>query len=1056
MDAFGPQHFNSRAGGAAAAVRRFIGGGTSRPSTSAGPPSLAHSTSNLGSFHGSRTARYDLQVPIQSLSASSDQERVVVAGREVLKILRVTFHGEISEYQDLRAGNAPGKTVANSDVKWGFGFSKDLIATANTNGNICVYDLTRGGKLDRVMHEHQRSVHKIAFNPVNGKILISGSQDGTMKIWDLRQKKSTMTLWSKSDAVRDVQFNAQNATHFAAAFDNGTIQKWEWRMGGPTQGYLKKISAHNGPVFSIDWHPDGKYVASGGRDKTVKVWDFGDGDTGAQNKRPVHTISTMAAIGRATWRPRGVSTREIATCAMTHDNRITVWDIKRPFVGKYAFDEHTNATSGLLWKDENTLWSCSKDQMFVQHDLTYAVNPINSLNHSAVAWAPNMSFLVVMGQRPPPPAKRDRNVRFEMDDEISGSGRKKSSMSATSGRVHPKIGTQQSGIDSLGAKYVPQQAVVEVALPMFSGVPFTVMANNWITSLSDGMTLSQACQKNAEIAWVLGQYRTSQTWKMLDLIQGWEVEARQEEEERLNKEVEMTASKSHLESGIFAKRALGVSGTDRKSSNGSAVATPLAKPVADTPQLQPVLTPTPKAPTNPLGNIDENLSLPPKAFGASVSSSTVSTDGGEHLDMAARRASAIARSPQAIDENKELSLKPVDNHHHRENEDKITPLRSDMISASPEVTFRGNNDKNGGSSTHDPEAPDVAVSSSSFDKDRDKATLAYRGRQYSIGLTSEQTSSSYDDSTNSFGHRARLGTSHPFHKETSDDEDEDEHHNHHSNHHHNHHSHGTNRQPLHHHNPSAPLNPAMRNTSSHNLKHQHQLLNTAEAAALGREIHDMIKEYDGGAIKLTGSGYGRMKELPWNLQNFLTVLTDYYSDRGEVQMCATLALLFRELVELDERRVGDWVEGYVEQLQRFKLYVPAAEVIKATTVEHVRSQALTNTFIHLSCGNCNAPMMSGGGGGGGISSSINAAGLDASTADIVGGGGGRGGSYKGSLYCESCRRMADGCMLCHQIVRGRWTMCQGCCHGGHDDCLRGWYVDSGMKQCPSGCGHECV
>ncbi|KAK6522887.1 SEA (Seh1-associated) complex subunit [Arthrobotrys megalospora] len=1025
MDAFGHQPFNTRAGGAAAAVRRFIGGGTSRPSTSAGPPSLTHSTSNLGSFHGSRTARYDLQVPIQSLSASPDQELVVVAGREVLKILRVTFHGEITERLDLRAGNAPGKTVANSDVKWGCNFSKDVIATANTNGNICVYDLARGGKLDRVMHEHQRSVHKIAFNPGNGKILISGSQDGMMKIWDLRQKKSTMTLWGKSDAVRDVQFNALNAVHFAAAFDNGTIQKWEWRMGGTAHTYLKKISAHNGPVFSIDWHPDGKYVASGGRDKTVKVWDFGEGDT--QNKRPVHTISTMAAIGRATWRPRGVSTREIATCAMTHDNRITVWDIKRPFVGKYAFDEHTNATSGLLWKDENTLWSCSKDQMFVQHDLSYAVNPINSLNHSAVAWAPNMSFIVVMGQRPPPPAKRDRNVRFEMDDEITSGGRKKSSVSAAAGRVHPKIGTQQSGIDSLGAKYVPQQAVVEVALPMFSGVPFTVMANNWVTSLSDGMTLSKACQKNAEIAWVLGQYRTAQTWKMLDLIQGWEIEARQEEEDRLNKEAEMTTSKSHLESGIFAKRALGMSGTDRKSSNGSAVATPLAKPVADTPRLQPVLTPTPKAPVNPPGNIDENLSLPPKAFGTSVSSSTASTDGGEVLNMASRRVSVVATSPQPIDENKELNLKPADQH---ENEDKITPLRSDIFSGSPEVTFRGHNDRNG---THDLEAPDVAASSS-FDKDRDKATLAYRGRQYSIGLTSEQTSSSYDDSTNSFGHRTRLGTSHPFHKETSDDEDDDDHHNHHHN--------NSRHQPLH--NPSAPLNPAMRNTSSHNLKHQHQL-NAAEA--LGKDIQEMVKDY--GTIKLKGSGYGRMKELPWNLQNFLTVLTDYYSDRGEVQMCATLALLFGELVEFDERRMGDWIEGYVEQLQRFKLYVPAAEVIKATTVEHVRSQALTNTFIHLSCGSCNAPMMSGGGGGGG------AAALDAS-AVVDGDVNARGGSYKGSLYCESCRRMADGCMLCHQIVRGRWTMCQGCCHGGHDDCLRGWYIDSKMKQCPSGCGHECV
>ncbi|KAK6539252.1 SEA (Seh1-associated) complex subunit [Orbilia ellipsospora] len=1018
MDAFSTQQALSRGTSkATAAIQRFIGGGTSRPSTSAGPPGhLTPSTSNLSSFHGSRTASYDLRVPVKSLSVSPDQDLVVVAGKEVLKILRVTPQGEITERLDLRAGNASNKIVANSDVKWGCNFSKDVIATANTNGNICVYDLNRGGKLDRVLHEHQRSVHKIAFNPGSGKILISGSQDGLMKIWDLRQKKSTMTLWGKSDAVRDVQFNATNAVHFAAAFDNGTIQKWEWRMGGTAHTYLKKISAHNGPVFSIDWHPDGKYVASGGRDGTVKVWDFGEGDS--QNKRPAHTITTMAAVGRATWRPRGISTREIATCAMNQDNRVTVWDIKRPFVGKYAFDEHTKEISGFLWKDENTIWSCSKDQMFVQHDLLYALHPINALNHSAVAWAPNNSFIAVMGQRPPPPAKRDRNVRFEMDDEIMTGSRKKSSVTLVSGKVPLKAGVQQSGIDSLVGKYIPKQAVVEVGLPMFSSEPLKYMANNWITSLSDGMTLSEACQRNSAVSWDIGQFRTAQTWRMLDLIQGWEIEAREQEEERLNKEAEMSSSKIHADSGIFAKRALGVSGTDRKSSNGSAGATPLAKPVADTPQLQPVLTPTPKAPANPPGNIDESLSLPPKAFGTSLSSSTASTDGGEILNLASRRVSVV-ESPPAIDEDKELSLKPLE---PQESDDKITPLRSEIFSSSPETTFNGAADKAGGNPF---DVPDVAASSS-FDKDRDRATLAFRGRQYSIGLTSEQTSSSYDDSTNSFGYRARLSSSHPFHKETSDDEDEDDH---------RHHTH-TNA-----HNQPNPLNATARNNSSHNLKHQHQL---GVAEALGREIQDMVKDY--GNIKLKGSGYGRMKDLPWNLQNFLTVLTDYYSDRGEVQMCATLALLFGDLVVFDERRMGDWIEGYVELLHRFKLYVPAAEVIKATTVEHVRSQALTNTFIHLSCGNCNAPMMSVGGG----ATAPAAPSTEGEPATV------RGASYKGSLYCESCSRMADGCMVCHQIVRGRWSMCQGCCHGGHDDCLRDWYLGSKMKQCPSGCGHDCL
>jgi WD40 repeat protein len=109
------------------------------------------------------------------------------------------------------------------DVKWGPINQKNVIATAGTNGTICLYD-TKEGKLDRTLREHGRQVHRLAFNQANGNLLLSASQDGTVKLWDLREKKSRHTFVGKADAVRDVQFNAGNATEFAAAFDNGTIQ----------------------------------------------------------------------------------------------------------------------------------------------------------------------------------------------------------------------------------------------------------------------------------------------------------------------------------------------------------------------------------------------------------------------------------------------------------------------------------------------------------------------------------------------------------------------------------------------------------------------------------------------------------------------------------------------------------------------------------------------------------------------------------------------------------------------------------------------------------------
>ena len=152
-----------------------------------------------------------------------------------------------------------------------------------------------------------------------------------------------------------------NSYEFAAAFETGTIQvslafqkrkeererlvdsiiilikKWDMRNAKAL--YDRKVSAHNGPCLTVDWHPSGRLVASGGRDKTIKVWDLS-----SDNRRPIYTIRTMASVSRIQWRPGFES--EIASCALLTDSRVHIWDIRRPHLAKYTFDVHDTTPTG--------------------------------------------------------------------------------------------------------------------------------------------------------------------------------------------------------------------------------------------------------------------------------------------------------------------------------------------------------------------------------------------------------------------------------------------------------------------------------------------------------------------------------------------------------------------------------------------------------------------------------------------------------------------------------------------------------------------------------------
>ncbi|CAH1396374.1 unnamed protein product [Nezara viridula] len=332
------------------------------------------------------------ECPANALALNKDYNKVVIAGRNVFKIFSIEEE-EFVEVCNLRVGKNLNLNFSCNDVAWN-NIDDHILATAATNGAVVVWNLNRASrsKQEHVFVDHKRTVNKVCFNPVEANWLISGSQDGTMKTFDLRTKEVIKTFFSNTESVRDVQFSPHSHFTFASVSENGNVQLWDMRK---TEKCVLQFTAHSGPIFACDWHSEKPCLATASRDKTIKVWDL--------SGRPLleHTISTIASVGRIKWRPQ--STFHIASVALVVDCTVNVWDVRRPYIPYAAFTKHKDVATGIAWRGSpDVLLTTSRDCTLYQHTFKDAVYPALHSNQKALDISPSgeiaFAFRINAGQ----------------------------------------------------------------------------------------------------------------------------------------------------------------------------------------------------------------------------------------------------------------------------------------------------------------------------------------------------------------------------------------------------------------------------------------------------------------------------------------------------------------------------------------------------------------------------------------------------------------------------------------------------------------------------------
>uniref|UniRef100_A0A4W3HVF7 WD repeat and SOCS box containing 2 n=1 Tax=Callorhinchus milii TaxID=7868 RepID=A0A4W3HVF7_CALMI len=205
-----------------------------------------------------------LCLPSSGREKSGSRDKTIDCGQTVWSLAfgvssAVNGHRGMGSSRQERSSHFPDQTL--------------LLATGLANGEIKLWDVPTARFLFH-LKGHRAVVRSLAFSPSGSLILVSGSRDKTLHVWDLKQDgKLLRVLTGHSHWVYCCSLSP-DANVLCSVGGGRTVLLWNML----SYELIRRLDGHEGDVVSCDFSPDGAMLVTASYDTQAIVWDPHSGE----------------------------------------------------------------------------------------------------------------------------------------------------------------------------------------------------------------------------------------------------------------------------------------------------------------------------------------------------------------------------------------------------------------------------------------------------------------------------------------------------------------------------------------------------------------------------------------------------------------------------------------------------------------------------------------------------------------------------------------------------------------------------------------------------------